>query len=101
MLVNGDLDAGFYSVLSNNTVIGKLAFNYMLKESELSYYTPDDLLKMANDAQIEKINLIETNIENMATKIDEIDNGIQLWRMLILLAFVLLISEALIIRFWK
>ncbi|HPR60650.1 MAG TPA: BatA domain-containing protein [Prolixibacteraceae bacterium] len=101
MSVNGDLDAGFYSVFSNNTEIGKIAFNYMLKESELSYYTSDDLLKMANDAQIKNINLIETNIENMATKIDEIDNGIQLWRTFILLAFVLLISEALIIRFWK
>lgn len=101
MSVNGDLDAGFYTVISNNTIIGKIAFNYMLKESELSYYTPNELLKMANDSQIANINLIETSIENMATKIDEIDNGIQLWRMLIVLAFLLLITESLIIRFWK
>lgn len=99
--LNSDLDAGFHTIISNNTIIGKLAFNYMLKESELSYYNSNELIKMANDAQITNANIIETSIENMATKIDEIDNGIQLWRMLILLTFVLLITEALIIKFWK
>lgn len=99
--VNGDLEAGFYKVFSENTVISAIAFNYLLKESEFNYLKNDKLLKQAHNAGIAHANLIETNTKNMLTAIEEIDNGVQLWRLFIVLGVLFLLIESAIIRLWK
>ena len=99
--VNGDLEAGFYKVFSENNTIGAVAFNYLLKESEFDYLQGDKLLKQAKDAGIVHANLIETSTKNMLMAIEEIDNGVQLWRLFIVLGILFLLTELAIIRFWK
>lgn len=99
--VNGGLEAGFYHVYAENEKVSSIAFNYMLKESDLDFYNGETLLKLAKNAQVSNISIIETSANNMVNAIEEIEKGIHFWRLLILLALVFLITEAAIIRFWK
>lgn len=96
-----DFDAGFYEVLANNNVLNAIAFNYLLKESNLSYYTGNELLKLVKQAGIEHLNLVEGKSQHLADAIQELDNGKQLWKLFIALGILFVLAEAAIIRFWK
>lgn len=99
--VNGDFEAGFYEIYSENKMVDGLAFNYLLQESDLDYFVGNEILKLAQEAGLEHTNLIEASNTNLITAIEEIDNGKQLWKLFLIAGLCFLLIEAAIIRFWK
>ena len=95
----GTREADFYSLYINpQETIAKYAFNFDRKESDLQYFTKDDLAKNAN----KNLFVIDANEKaNFTDLVGERSQGIALWRWFIILALVALAIEQLLLRFWK
>lgn len=95
----GTREADFYSLYINpQETIAKYAFNFDRKESDLQYFTKDDLAKNAN----KNLSVIDANEKaNFTDLVGERSQGIALWRWFIILALVALAIEQLLLRFWK
>ena len=95
----GTREADFYSLYINpQETIAKYAFNFDRKESDLQYFTKDDLAKNAN----KNLAVIDANEKaNFTDLVGERSQGIALWRWFIILVLVALAVEQLLLRFWK
>jgi hypothetical protein len=92
-------EAGFYNLYINpQEIIRKYAFNYDRKESDLQYFTKEELLVFAKN----NISLIDANAKaNFTDLVGERSQGIPLWRWMVILALVALAIEQLLLRFFK
>ena len=74
------------------------AFNYDRKESDLSYLSESELLRIFGT----KTELIANNLKADLTEIvKEKENGLRLWTLFLVLALLCLLAESLLLRFWK
>ncbi len=92
---------GHYLILNEDTVIGSLAFNYDRKESDLRYFTNNELQEKIETTQLKNAQVVQNAEKNFSEIFDEIQNGRQLWLWCILLALLFILAEVAIIRFWK
>lgn len=92
-------EAGFYDwYLNEEEVLGVLAFNYDRRESNLSYFTKEELGNKAGP----NMSIIETNDNTLLTaKIEQRSQGVILWKLCLILALVFLAVEILLLRFWN
>lgn len=92
-------EAGYYDLfLEEGEVIDKFAFNYDRTESDLRYFTPQDLAERFG----EEVSILEANDNAVLTaRISQESQGTPLWRWCIILALVFLGVEVLLLRFWK
>ncbi len=92
-------EAGFYELFLNpDEVLAKFAFNYDRQESELDYYSADDLRQLSNPS----ISVIDvTDAAVLTASIEERAQGVTLWRLCLILALVFLGIEVVLLRFWK
>ena len=91
--------AGFYDLSLNDNIISKLSFNYDRKESDLSYYTLDDLKSMV---RTDNISVFDNTVNaDFTSLIGESEKGVVLWRWCIIFALIFLALEILLLRFWK
>ncbi|WP_372773393.1 BatA domain-containing protein [Mangrovibacterium sp.] len=98
----GDMihEAGFYNLSSAEGVEIPLAFNYSRLESDLSFYSSDELENIAKSSGVncqifkrDNGSWLEQNSSNA--------NVIELWKFALLLALLFALTEMLVIRFWK
>ncbi|HKK74700.1 MAG TPA: BatA domain-containing protein [Saprospiraceae bacterium] len=92
-------EAGFYDLfLEEGEVLDKFAFNYDRAESDLRYFTPEQLAERFG----EDVSILEASDNAILTaRISQESQGIPLWRWCIILALVFLGVEVLLLRFWK
>ena len=93
--------SGHYLVLNGDVTLAALAFNYDRKESDLRYFSADELKDKAQNAQLRNSLVIKNAENNFSDIFDEIQNGRQLWKWCILLALFFILSEVAISRFMK
>jgi hypothetical protein len=93
--------AGHYLVKNENKTLASLSFNYDRKESDLRYYTPEELKDRINQKNMTKITVLTNVSVNFSEVLQEIQKGKQLWKWFILLALFFILAEVLIARFWK
>ncbi len=98
--INNNLIAGFFNILLEDEIIGGVALNYDLNESDLKYYTSDELKIFANQAGIKRFSVIDESASGFNVAISELDQGKQLWKVFIIIALFFILSEFLIIKFW-
>ena len=91
--------AGYYDLkLGDNRSVAQLAFNFDRQESDLSYFTADELTQQTNG----EYNIIEVSDSAILTsKIEARSQGTVLWKWCILLMLFFLAVETLLLRFWK
>ena len=91
-------EAGFYDLISNDQVFAALAFNYNRQESNMNFYSIDELKSIAskNNYQLFQPSTSAINQYELASI-----NVIELWKFFIILAILFLLAELLVIRFWK
>jgi len=94
-------NAGHYLVKNEGKTLAAIAFNFNRKESDLQYYTPDELKGKLNDLQRKNATIITQAERNFSEVFDEIQNGKPLWKWAILLALLFIVAEVVIARFWK
>jgi hypothetical protein len=93
--------AGHYTVMDNETVLKGLAFNYDRKESDMNFYTKEELQKQVDETGLKNVNVIEPNGKNLTDALQEVNDGKKLWKLCLILALVFLAAEILIIRLFK
>lgn len=91
--------AGYYDLfLDPQEILGSFAFNFNRKESDLQYYSSQDLQYLVGDLA----KVISVNDNSILTaQIEERSQGIVLWRWCLILALLFLGAEVLLLRFWK
>ena len=94
-------DAGSYSLFAGNTAISGLSFNYDRKESDLSRYTPGELIAMYEKASLRNFSLIDAGDKDISKVLADISRGKMLWKWCILLVLLFLATETALLRFWK
>ena len=92
--------AGFYDLMLNDQVTGKLAFNYNRRESDMSLYDESALAPLVNHNT--KLKIMNDALQaNISTSIAEKDRGVVLWKWFLIAALVYLAIEALLLRYYK
>lgn len=92
---------GHYLIQNEDETISSMAYNYNRKESDLRYFTQQELNENLSSAQLNNATVVEEVEKNFSEIFSEIQNGKQLWKLCLILSLVFIISEVLIIRLWK
>ncbi|MFN8287990.1 MAG: BatA domain-containing protein [Chitinophagales bacterium] len=91
--------AGFYTVgLENAAETEQLALNFDRKESDLKFFTADDLKKMYSG---KNVSVVDGAKAEVAAVVKELDRGTPLWKICLILSLLFLGVEVLLLRFWK
>ena len=94
-------EAGNYELKREDETVAVFAFNYDRNESELDYYTPDQLAEMNDRFGLINTSLIRSNEKNLASIISDTSKGVSLWKWCIVLVLLFLAIETLLLKFWK
>jgi hypothetical protein len=97
-LNNSINQAGLYGIyLPNSTDTNFVGVNYDRAESDLKYWNIGDLKKTTKIKNAEWL----VNDLNVSSSINELQHGVPLWKICIILALLFLLIEILLIRFMK
>ncbi|WP_167613561.1 BatA domain-containing protein [Maribellus sediminis] len=92
---------GHYLIENDGNVIASMAFNYNRQESDLRYFSEEELKNRLEELQLKNATVVSGIERNFSEVLDELQNGKQLWKLMLLLALFFILCEVLIARFWK
>lgn len=92
---------GFYEVEQNKQPLLPLAFNHSRKESDLISYTPEEVVKIVSEKSFKNFRVIEDTQSDIAAQVMEQAQGKKLWKLFIILGLTFLLTEILLLRFFK
>ncbi len=92
-------ETGNYQLLLKDSVLAQIAFNDNRQESDLNYLTDNDLKQEFRS--VKTVSLLQAGKLSLAKQIAEVNSGVQLWKLCLILALLCLAAEVLLIRFYK
>jgi hypothetical protein len=87
---------GNYELKKQDSTLSVLAFNDNRKESDMSYLTKDNLKQIFQQAG----NILQPGQASIKGEVAELNFGLQLWKLCIILALIFLAAEILLIRYY-
>jgi hypothetical protein len=90
-------ETGIYDLKKADSIVAVLAFNDNRSESDLSYLNNAQLAKLIPQAT----EIMESGKGSLKGNVTEVNFGLQLWKLCIILALIFLGTEILLIRFYK
>lgn len=94
-------EAGNYILYAEDDPIKGVSFNYDRRESEMDYYSRQELQNALIDNGLEHIRVFDTGGADFNMSIRELSMGRQLWRHFLVLALLFLLAEIALLRFWR
>jgi hypothetical protein len=99
-------EAGNYILKLEDTELEGLSFNYDRRESVMKFLDAAKLeegIKAAveNNPMLKKTDVLDLKDKSISKVIEEINQGIRLWKIFIILALLFLVTEVLLLRFLK
>ncbi len=91
--------AGFYDVEQGGVVLATFAFNFDRAESDLHYYSRNELEEISDNDEAQ-IQVLTVDGKDLSRRIASELNGINLWRWFVGFALLAFLSEILVLRFW-
>ncbi|KUG08266.1 hypothetical protein ASU33_08795 [Solirubrum puertoriconensis] len=89
---------GYYSLTLDDQAVGSLAFNADKKESELSYYSTEELRQL--ETTYPNVHVYESaGGQSVAAQFTQQRAGTPLWRYCLAAALLCLLGEVLVLRF--
>jgi hypothetical protein len=88
---------GNYDLKRQDSVIAVVAFNDNRKESDMSYLAPSDL----KNAFPQAANVLQAGAGSIKSEVAQLNFGLQLWKLCIILALIFLAAEILFVRFYN
>ncbi|MXV15027.1 BatA domain-containing protein [Hufsiella ginkgonis] len=88
---------GNYNLVKGDSIIAAAGFNDNRGESDLSYLDDKNLESMFPGR---KVNIFNTSKASIQNEIKEVNDGMHLWKVCIILALIFLAAEVLLIRFY-
>jgi hypothetical protein len=94
------MEAGYYELVLNDKTERLLAFNYDKKESQMDFYSADELKQLfAGQKNVQVFDVEEAN--DFVKEFREQNIGVNLWKYCLLAALFFLLLEIALIRFVK
>jgi hypothetical protein len=93
--------AGAYKVMQGEVQVGELAFNYSRTESAPETMKPETIQQKLDEMGLRHMGLLKASKDLIKKQITELDQGIRLWKLFIILALVFIACEILLARFMK
>jgi len=88
---------GTYNLQKQDSTIAVLAFNDSRSESDLTYLTPADLAKVLPKSG----SILQAGTASLKNAVTDINIGLQLWKLCIILTLIFLAAEILLVRYYK
>ncbi|WP_461451898.1 BatA domain-containing protein [Mucilaginibacter sp.] len=89
--------SGTYNLQKQDSTAAVLAFNDNRSESDLSYLTHTDLAKILPKSGA----ILQAGTGSLKNAVTDINIGLQLWKLCIILALIFLAAEILLVRYYK
>jgi len=90
-------EAGIYQLyMEAKKPLSYFGFNFNRKESFLNYFDLDELKEKYN---LPNITFLEGS--NLEVEVGQIERGVVLWKICLLIALAFLLLEILVLRFWR
>ncbi len=102
LFLNNNIEkAENYIVKNNNKTITGISFNYNREESDLNYYSKNELIDLLKKNNLKNFSILNSENKFFAHNLSQINKGKQLWKIFIVIALILLGIETLLLRFFK
>lgn len=98
---NASVQAGFYDLVQNDSVWRILAFNYNRDESQMIFYSKKQLNESLQTSGLRNYQVLEASENSFSKVVDAFQKENELWKLFIIFALLMLLAEALMLRFWK
>jgi hypothetical protein len=93
--------SGAYKVMQGEEQVASLAFNYSRIESAPETMKTESIQQKIDELGLKHIGLLKANKDLIKKQIVELDQGIRLWKLFIILALGFIACEILLARFMK
>ena len=90
-------ETGNYELKKQDSTLSVLAFNDNRKESDMSYLSGDNLKQVFSGAST----FLQPGQASIKGEVSDLNFGLQLWKLCIILALVFLAAEILLVRYFK
>jgi hypothetical protein len=90
-------ETGNYELKKQDSVLAVLAFNDDRKESDLTYLTAAYLKQAFPQAG----NILQPGAASIRSEVADLNFGLQLWKLCVILALIFIAAEILIIRYYR
>lgn len=94
-------DAGNYIMLNGEDTVCGLAYNYDRNESDMKFYTSDELQNEITEKNLKNFNLLDLKNKTVSAVLEEITQGTRFWKLCVILALLFLLAEVVLLRFLK
>lgn len=98
---NQVLSSGNYFIMRGNDTAGTAAFNFDRKESDIAAFSGSELEKLLQHQAWKNFSIIDPDVKVIGKRIGEISEGIKLWKYCIIFALLFLVTESVLLRWWK
>jgi hypothetical protein len=92
---------GFYELIWDEKPEYVFAFNYDRAESQLDFYTEEELREQIESEELNRIQVLSAGHTGYLEMLNTVENESQLWKLFIIFALLMLLAETLVLRFWK
>lgn len=92
-------ETGNYKLFLKDSLLAQIAFNDNRQESDLNYLKENDLHTLFNG--IKSVSYLSAGKLSLTKQVAEVNSGVQLWKLCLILALLFLAAEVLLIRFYK
>ncbi len=98
-LNNNEQGAGFYNIDNKGELLGTIASNYSREESNLTYYSDEELATLAKQNE-DQISIVAPS-QNLTENVESQLSGKALWKYFIYAALLAFLLEILVLRFGR
>ncbi len=92
---------GFYELSLDNDAEHVFAFNFNRDESHLDFYSADELNEQIESEALTHVKVLSIANAGYLELLNTVHKESQLWKLFIIFALLMLLSEILVLRFWK
>jgi hypothetical protein len=94
-------DAGNYALMNGEDTVTCLSFNYSRSQSEMKFYSIDELNNLIKAKDLKRFSVLDLKNKPLTKVLDEMSQGIRLWKLFIVLALLFLLAEAALLRWLR
>lgn len=93
--------AGYYQLNEGDTQRAVLALNYPRTESNRDFYSVENLEEWLTTTGHKNVVLLDQELESFGTALTQLAKGDTLWKTMLLLALLFLLTELAVIKLWR
>lgn len=93
--------AGHYGLFAADSLVQILTWNQDRSESVMSFYSKGELKEDIDVKKFKSVDVVEMSVTEMKDVLNQIVSGQQWFKYFIWMVLILLLTEILILRFWK